>query len=383
MGFFPASRSRSPPVPLYRSLLLSSETDPDLGGGQLVYGHHRRGDPRNCTRVDWSLFLGYGRYAFSGVTAAAVAILRSHNIRYIGVTKAPFWRMFFCGGGGHWRSGTGYRALFVLACGPGGPIADAERQVLREARGLFLPLENAASSRGGEHVSRSERRPLFLYGCTRCYDDRLRPCQYCSAFRRRIFSDDTVDGGDGDHDDDDDTTTLSHHGDHDNDDDTTTTTGADSGVAGAGPSSGLAEAVTPPLGSGSVAGGGVAATPAGPPLEPPLPPLLSDERLVELDPAELVFVVLPSLAGAAYPRASLRIIASSACEVKIRSNSAENYKVNPNPVVVAPGDQVAIDIAMTRDFRHLKTLWSQHRWQIEARALHDGRVEKHVIKATV
>ena len=100
-------------------------------------------------------------------------------------------------------------------------------------------------------------------------------------------------------------------------------------------------------------------------------------------PAELVFVVLPSLAGAAYPRASLRIIASSACEVKIRSNSAENYKVNPNPVVVAPGDQVAIDIAMTRDFRHLKTLWSQHRWQIEARALHDGRVEKHVIKASV
>ncbi len=69
------------------------------------------------------------------------------------------------------------------------------------------------------------------------------------------------------------TTTLSHHIDHDNDDDTTTTTGADSGVAGAGPSSGLAEAVTPPLGSGSVAGGGVAATPAGPPLEPPLPPL--------------------------------------------------------------------------------------------------------------
>jgi|ETNmetMinimDraft_25_1059894.scaffolds.fasta_scaffold43795_1 hypothetical protein len=39
------------------------------------------------------------------------------------------------------------------------------------------------------------------------------------------------------------TTTLSHHIDHDNDDDTTTTTGADSGVAGAGPSSGLAEAV--------------------------------------------------------------------------------------------------------------------------------------------
>ncbi len=69
------------------------------------------------------------------------------------------------------------------------------------------------------------------------------------------------------------TMTLSHHIDHDNDDDTTTTTGADSGVAGAGPSSGLAEAVTPPLGSGSVAGGGVAATPAGPPLEPPLPPL--------------------------------------------------------------------------------------------------------------
>ena len=272
MGVFPASRSRSPPVPLYRSLLLSSETDPDLGGGQLVYGHHRRGDPRNCTRVDWSLFLGYGRYTFSGVTVAAVAILRSHNIRYIGVTKAPFWRMFFCGGGGHWRSGTGYRALFVLACGPGGLIADAERQVLREARGLFLPLENAACSRGGEHVSRSERRPLFLYECTRCYDDRLCACQYCSAFRRRIFSDDSVDGGDGDRDDDD-TTTLSHHGDHDNDDDTTTTTGADSGVAGAGPSSGLAEAVTPPLGSGSVAGGGVAATPAGPPLEPPLPPL--------------------------------------------------------------------------------------------------------------
>ena len=67
--------------------------------------------------------------------------------------------------------------------------------------------------------------------------------------------------------------TLSHHIDHDNDDDTTTTTGADSGAAGAGPSSGLAEAVTPPLGSGSVAGGGVAATPAGPPLEPPLSPL--------------------------------------------------------------------------------------------------------------
>ncbi len=69
------------------------------------------------------------------------------------------------------------------------------------------------------------------------------------------------------------TMTLSHHIDHDNDDDTTTTTGADSGVAGAGPSSGLAEAVTPPLGSGSVAGDGVAATPAGPPLEPPLPAL--------------------------------------------------------------------------------------------------------------